>query len=302
MASYIQGNHELKSSHIQLIMQVYVLLQGWIFLSNHVVIHKVSKLSCKDHSNALENNTSWPFLWGITCFLKSLPLFKTIAYTLLWKAPKILLQHTWNNLVFEHVKASRIFNVHQILEILIFPNNNKLNVKLWSCVLCIYVSPRIKFLLLNFLYAISILAFWLGSARYIPLLLKTLSVTVHFMPMSIAFWLPTARLIRSFWPSYQRYRNDNKCNPNEKAIFPHLIYLQRLSTFCVKHPHFPKAILICLPWWILCISEQQRIWKPALGWYIIKTDINSFPPKSNPLLLLRFSTSLASHMTDLSER
>lgn len=105
---------------------------------------------------------------------------------------------------------------------------------MWSCVFCIYVSPRVRVPLLNFLYAIFILAFWLGSAQYIPFLLKTLSVTVHFMPMSITFWLPTAWLIHSFWPSYQRCRNDNKCNPNEKAVFPHLIYLQRLSTLCGK--------------------------------------------------------------------
>lgn len=34
----------------------------------------------------------------------------------------------WNDQVFEHVKTSMIFNVQQILEIDISPNNNKLNV------------------------------------------------------------------------------------------------------------------------------------------------------------------------------
>lgn len=107
-----------------------------------------------------------------------------------------------------------------------------------------------------------------------------------------------------FWPSYQRCRNYNESNSNEKTVFLHLIYLQRLNTLCVKRmsSSFSKnnfnmfTIVDIMHFW------KHRIWTPALSWYIIKMGINPFPPKSSPLLLLRFSTFFAFHMADLSER
>lgn len=69
---------------------------------------------------------------------------------------------------------------------------------LWNYVFCINVSSKVKFSLLNLLCAVSKLAFWLVPAQYITFILKTLLVTVYFMPITIAFCVLAAQLIHSF--------------------------------------------------------------------------------------------------------
>lgn len=150
----------------------------------------------------------------------------------------------------------------------------------WNCVFCIYVSPKIKLLLLNHLDAISILAFWLGT-QCIPFLSKILSATIYYMPMHIAFWVSAPWLICSFWPSYQKCRNNSNCDPNEEnCFFPIWFTLEIKQLLC-----WINVILVFQKQFLyvyhcgLCISKQHRIWKSASGWYIIKMSINSFSAK-----------------------
>lgn len=69
---------------------------------------------------------------------------------------------------------------------------------LQSCIFFIYVSPKIELLSLNYLYGISVLAFWLHSAQHFLLLLKTLSVTVYCTPIRVVFLVHAAQLFVHF--------------------------------------------------------------------------------------------------------
>lgn len=94
---------------------------------------------------------------------------------------------------------------------------------------CINVSSKSKIPLLNLLccFQISLLV---GASSVYYIILKTLLVTVYFMPITIAFCVLAAQLIHSFLTILSKVpRNDNKCNPNEKLLSPNVMYLHRLS-------------------------------------------------------------------------